>query len=85
MNAGDRVGYVGTLPHGPATVVEVDGDRIVVNLDGIGLVAADVGDVVPEQVLPAGGLPGDVLPPVAPVEAAPAVTDPADSVHMEGI
>lgn len=46
MNAGDEVRYVGTLPNGLATVIEV-GDQLVIDLHGTGHVVCGLDDVQP--------------------------------------
>lgn len=47
MNEGDLVRYVGTLPNGPARVVEVGDGRAIVDLEGTGRVECAVTDLKP--------------------------------------
>lgn len=47
MNEGDQVRYVGTLPNGPARVVEVGDGRAIIELEGTGRVECSVDDLQP--------------------------------------
>lgn len=49
MDEGDRVEYLGTLPNGPATVIEVGDRDVLIELAGTGRVVCGETDVVPRS------------------------------------